>query len=449
MSEIKINLTDVQRTLTGTVHGSTAERLVASLTTEPETIAELLTALQRFEKCDLDDYSYFQQRSEIDEEPWDAGIVVIDLAGRIVASESTYSYFGPSGSVVYHNGHEATDIGIPYRLSEDWLCVDSIEEYKWICQERREQRASNPPLDARAVLFGRPLLEWMVRAVGEQQATLVPLVEQFRENCLKENPNNNTLSDTGCREPYEQISKELVAIHSNWLLTAREDLRGMTPREILFEKQDFIDSDLESRARQWSLQGEGPPCIPVASQAYRFAGFGTHEWVIYYDLVRHLLWAIVQYSDFAMDAFMTLPGFENEIARLEELKTDWLEQPQEDFSHRTPAVLIDNERRRLPIALTAEEMIIDPDCPACQMMAQDTLEGGPGFWHLDGSHMEDEFAFSWVRTPKEWEEELIRRKEFDEQCEREWAQRKRGVRNDESSDVTAASDSVAEDALIT
>jgi hypothetical protein len=63
--------------------------------------------------------------------------------------------------------------------------------------------------------------------------------------------------------------------------------------------------------------------------------------------------------------------------------------------------------------------------------------------------MEDEFAFSWVRTPKEWQEELIRRKEFDEQFEREWAQRKGGVRNDESPDVTAASDSVAEDALIT
>jgi hypothetical protein len=171
--------------------------------------------------------------------------------------------------------------------------------------------------------------------------------------------------------------------------------------------------------------------------------------VIYYDLVRHLLWAIVQRSDFASGAFMTPPGFENEIARLEELKYQWLEQPQEDYSHRTPAILIDNERRRLPIALTAEEMIIDPDCPACQIMAQDTLEGGPGFWHLDGSHMEDEFAFSWVRTPKEWQEELIRRKEFDEQFEREWAQRKGGVRNDESPDVTAASDSVAEDALIT
>jgi hypothetical protein len=170
--------------------------------------------------------------------------------------------------------------------------------------------------------------------------------------------------------------------------------------------------------------------------------------VIYYDLVRYLLWSIVQHPEFGSDGYLTETKLEAEIARLEELKTEWLEQPQEAFSNRTPAVLIDNERRRLPIALTAQEMIIDEDCPACQMLAQDTLEGGPGFWHLDGSHMEDEFAFSWVRTPAEWEQELIRRKEFDERFEREWLQRRQNSQGEDGVEGVEA-DSLAQNARIT
>jgi hypothetical protein len=450
MSEVKLNLTDGRQTLSGNVHGATAERLVASLTAEPETIAELLTALERFEKIDPDEFEHLQRRSDIDEVPWDAGILVIDLAARIVASESTYSYFGPSGSVEYHNRQHATDVRVSYRLSEDWLFIDSIDEYNAVYQERRDQRALNPPLDMRAVLFGKPLLEWLVLTVTERIASLAPVIKDFREHCAGEkcDQTEGDERDSRCSELYKQISNELVSIHSTWLMTPRADLRGMTPREVLLEKQEFIDSDLESRCAQWSLQGEGPPCIPVDSDAYRFAGFGIHEWVIYYDLVRYLLWSIVQHPEFGSDGYLTETKLEAEIARLEELKTEWLEQPQEAFSNRTPAVLIDNERRRLPIALTAQEMIIDEDCPACQMLAQDTLEGGPGFWHLDGSHMEDEFAFSWVRTPAEWEQELIRRKEFDERFEREWLQRRQNSQGEDGVEGVEA-DSLAQNARIT
>src|SRR6185436_11201396 len=74
----------------------------------------------------------------------------------------------------------------------------------------------------------------------------------------------------------------------------RGDLRGRSPRDVLLERREFIDSDLETRALQWSLQGEGPPCLGLDSYAYRFAGFGTHEWVVYYDLVRDLLWSALE-----------------------------------------------------------------------------------------------------------------------------------------------------------
>ncbi len=60
------------------------------------------------------------------------------------------------------------------------------------------------------------------------------------------------------------------------------------------------------------------------------------------------------------------------------------------------------------------DMIIDDDCPVCRMLGDETdpLGMGVGFWHLDGSHMDDEFAFSYCKTQEEWENENRRREEF-------------------------------------
>jgi len=41
MSEIKLILVDAERVVHGTIHGSIADRCVAALSAEPETIAEL------------------------------------------------------------------------------------------------------------------------------------------------------------------------------------------------------------------------------------------------------------------------------------------------------------------------------------------------------------------------------------------------------------------------
>jgi len=184
------------------------------------------------------------------------------------------------------------------------------------------------------------------------------------------------------------------------------------------------------------LAAEGPPCLPQDSFAYRFAGFGTHEWVIYYDLVRHLLWSALENLRQtsacrgleAQDKVKfvgqseELIAIDSHIARLEELKSNWLEQPQAEYGGRIPAILIDNERKRLPIALRPRDMIIDEECPMCQMFGDETtpLGMGVGFWHLDGSHMDNDFAFSSCKTREEWEAENHRREEFDKEFNRRW-----------------------------
>jgi hypothetical protein len=433
MSEVKLNLIDSKQTIHGTVHGSIADRAVAALSAEPETIAELEAAMCRYMKLETGEtpFPLFRAAAEIDERPWDAGIVIIDLAARIAASESTYSQPGPEGEVEYHDGDSATDITVAYRLPEDWIFLTSIAEYQGMCQSRRNERHSTPPLDARAVLYGRQFLEFIFHEFSQSIS-----IEQFHQ-AAEANQLGPPIVGSGTVETQEAsihdedeidtgLLKDISAIHARWLMTPRDDLLGKSPREIMFERREFIDYDLQTRELQWSFQGEGPPCLATDSHAYRFAGFGTHEWVIYYDLVRHLLWsaARIRSEESTNEGMKGKSDVDRNIARLEEIKAEWLEQPQPDYDGRIPALLIENERRRLPLALRARDMIVDDDCPMCQMMADETVWGvNVGFWHLDGAHMDDDFAFSWCRTIEEWEAENRRHEEFNREFERERKER--------------------------
>ena len=106
MSEIKLNLIDSQSIFTDTMHASIADRCVAALSAEPESISELEAALVRFAKSPLS-FTLPPYRSapcDIDTEPYDAGIFILDLAARIVAYESTYSHPDPCGYIEYDDG---------------------------------------------------------------------------------------------------------------------------------------------------------------------------------------------------------------------------------------------------------------------------------------------------------------------------------------------------------
>jgi hypothetical protein len=475
MSEVKLNLIDSQEILHGIIHGSMADAAVAALSAEPETIAELQSALARYVKpreagspfasfCSTkfslpsDGVGINLPASSLDLQPWDAGIVVIDLAARIVAAESTYSLPRASGEVQYHDGTQLTDVVVPYRVLDDWLFVSSLAEYKYSRERRRMERTAQPALDVRTVLYGHALLEFIVNALAPLTETgiVIPGWQAGTAHNSAHNsdstafplPNggegtstdDNWLLDGDAAE--EALAKEISTIHSRWLMTPREDLRGQSPREVLLARRDFIDFDLHTRELQWTFQGEGPPCLAHDSYAYRLAGFGTHEWVVYYDLMRHLLGSAlenVRQTSVCRDRWAMekvnfvghsneLIGIDSEIARLEEIKTNWLEQPQRDYDGRIPAIIIENERKRLPLTLGARDMIIDEDCDLCRMSANEVAMGfGPGFWHLDGSHMDDEFAFSSFRAREEWEAERREWEEFNEKFNREWEERQQRI----------------------
>lgn len=453
MSEVKLNLVDSQRILVGTVHGSIADACVAALSAEPETIAELEAALGRYVKPvdQFGPFSSFRSRSEIDTELWDAGVAVIDLDVRIVAAESSYFQPQPEGELTYHDGTKSTDVSVLYRVPKDWKFLNSLIEYESCRLRRRNERPPCHPVDARSVLYGRALLEFIVTNVrqtsigrecaDDDSVILTAGSKSLRNNeCVAGQQSEGSEERTSGADDLiqEAVANEISAIHARWLMTTRDDLRGQSPRDVLLAKREFINFDLHTRELQWSFQGEGPPCLDQQSPAYRFAGFGTHECVIYYDVVRHLLWSALENlrptSTSRVDTVSStadrnrvqpaneLLDIEAEIARLEQIKTDWLENPQQDFSGRTPANTIENERRRLPLVLGRREMIIDEDCDTCMMMANDPTMG-PGFWHLDGSHMDDDFAFSDFLTREEWEAENRRRDEFNNEFNRRWEER--------------------------
>lgn len=457
MSEIKLNLIDAQQILCGTIHGSMGDACVAALSAEPESIAELEAALKRYvgtapsRKNQMPDgpqaitnmvknppgvFASFHSFPEIDDAPWDAGILIIDLAARIVAEESTYSQPQRRGEVLYHNGVHATEVWVLYGISDDWKFLHSIAEYRSLRSVRSRERASTALLDVRSILYGRALLEFIVTSIRESVLC--------RETRFETQNSTNQSSDGGAEEAVEnsdltapaeetveeKLARELSAIHARWLMTCRKDLEGQSPRDVLLAKREFIDFDLHTRQLQWTEQGEGPPCLAEDLFAYRFAGFGTHECVLYYDLVRHLLWRSLHLENGNEPAEL-----ERAIAALEQARTEWLEHPQEDCDGRIPAILIENERRRLPIALRAQDMIIDDDCELCLMSANQVAMGyGPGFWHLDGSHMDDDFAFSFYRTREEWDEENRRREEFNREFNRRWEEREQRLARGEPVD---------------
>ena len=410
MSEVRLLIRDAQREIQAERHGSFAERLVAALGAEPETIEELEAALERFVARSDDRHFCDFGPGDDEPEPYDAGLVVIDLAARLVVCDS--SYFSPAreGSVTYDNGTCATDVHLNYHLSDDWLLTEDATDWKAQAEERRCARLVTPRLDARAVLYGEALLEF----VGQH------VFEAFHNQGPAANPDY--------QDPAYQCECDLVkGIHIRWLMTPRDDLRGETPRQVMVSRRHFASVSMDDREFQWSLTDQCPPGLDPESAAYRFAGFGTHEMVVYYDLVRELLWRCrhdVAELHGTLDAGGKTNEFvTSEIGRLAEFRDEWLDAPYSESGGRTGRSIIHNERARIPEGESGVEAMIEDDCPLCQMQAE---MPGPVFWHLDGSHLGEDFAFSlYHQTREEWEEQRREWDEFDRRFEAKSAEQKR------------------------
>lgn len=400
MSEVRLIVRDAQHDIHANRHGSIAHAIVAALSAEPETLAELDVALERF-SAPREQGHFAGFSPGINDEPWDAGLVVVDLAARLVVCDSTYFAASRDGYISYHNGKCATDFDVRYHLSDDWELSREAHGWGRVAEARRRERRT-APLDVRAVLYGKPLLEFLARGSFESFSS-VPLAPD----------DESQASRTARHEEYDRNRQ----IHARWMVEPRDDLRGQAPRDVMLAKHGHLSWDAQDRCEQWSMMNECPRGLDLDSTAYRFGGFGTHELVVYYDMVRFLLLScresLAAMTEGGNPRAISVGDFlTTEVPRLARMLEKWLDTPDPEFSGRVPRSLIERERARLPEGMSGHDAVIDCDCPLCAMQAD---LPGPVFWHLDGCNMDEDFAFSFHRTRAEWEAE---QREYEERSRR-------------------------------
>ena len=413
MSQITLTVIDAGRAIHGRPHGSFADRVVAALAAEPETIEELVEALARFDPGERDFFLHFE--TGVCDEPFDAGVCIVDLTARLVAARSSYSTPGPEGDVPFREDGRATDIRVRYRVSDDWSFSDDVASWERLAQERRRERRIEPSIDARPVLYGEVgpfIVKECLAARGKTAASdrwTPPAGWAPHELPERAEPDGEFSADDAVAE-----------IHARWLMNPRANLAGKTPREVLLEKRQFLDADLQARCEQWSQTKRCPVGLSPASAAFRLGGFGSHECILYHYLVRHLIrqcWDRAVGPDAA-----ERPDADKEATRVAGDLERWMNAPQEeDLCGWSPSLAIERERMRLPMVASGENATIDDDCPLCRMMA----DAGPMFWHLDGYDLDEDFPFSSEPSRELWEKDQRDRKARDAQWEEQWAAEER------------------------
>ena len=416
MSELAVTIRDANGSVCGHVHGSVVDKLVAALSVDPETIEELQAAVMRFVPPDESSPIAHFRRGE-DDEPYDAGVCIIDLAARYVAYESSYSSLGCTGTIDYIDHDRQVEVGLPFHLSEDWFFARSIDSWRANADERRRRRQAVPRIDARAVLYDC-LAPFVARqCLAARSTTALDDVWAPPQGWTLQ-----ALPERAKPDAPPAVCDAVAEIHARWLMTPRDDLQGRSPRAVLLAGQRHIDLDLQDRSHQWSMLRECPPGIAADSAAFRFGGFGSQEYHLYYDLVRHLVaecWdRVVRPSEARARAGLFQPNvsFESLVDQLRQSQREWFDTARTVFVARvTPAEIIVLERQRIPYALTGKAAMVDCDCPMCQMMA----DNGPMFIGFDGCNNDDDFPFTTYATREQWEEAEREREEFNREFDQE------------------------------
>jgi hypothetical protein len=243
--EVMVTLRDAERAVHDTMPTQLADVVLAALSAEPVTLAELETAIARYDQP-VHRAGFLQHmQGGLNESLWDAGLLLIDLPARLIVAVTEpelyapqphgFALFCPDPPPNWDEMNEEEIIWLPYQLSPAWQFNRTLTDWRILAEERRCARAAAPPFDARPVLFGH-------------------LAAFIARECLAAGAANE--------------SDPVIPIHERWLLTPRADLRAQTPRAVLLAEREFIENDIESRARQWAFTGVCPPGLDPHSIVY-------------------------------------------------------------------------------------------------------------------------------------------------------------------------------------
>jgi hypothetical protein len=447
MSEVKLVVRDESADRSGTVHGSVAECFIAALSADPVSLTELDAAVDRFALESPPQGHLLTLRHIMDAEPWDAGLVVIDLAARLVVIDSSYFSSCRNGFITRHNIESVGSgtVSLSYRLADDWLFLYDAMGWKEIARMRRQERADQPVIDLREIFYGEPMLRSIINGCRQQFLHRSEIARRVRLEWIEcqrrwnerhaedpqQDPETLTMHELARTEDEAEDIEHCIFydtirdIHADWLMTPCAELNDQIPRAVLLRDHDRLRGDMSDREQQWCTLGQCPPGISPETHAFQFGGFNTNEIVMYYDYVREVAWA-------CWDGFRMMPDAEraalessacnldnfvcDEVTRLLQVGNQWLDASWDEDPMRTPRGIINLERRRLPNGGRFHP--IDPDCPCCQALAE---MPGIGFWHMDGCNMDDLFAFAFHhKTIESWERDQADYRELSYQLDQEW-----------------------------
>lgn len=124
MSVVRMIIADDQHYVSGEPHGSDAMRIYAACSRHPQNLAELERLLPEFDyDTERRAFSYWNDGIEL--EPFDAGLIIVDLAKKWIYAQD--SYFGAHRRGNYQPREEKGRT-IEYEFSKEWQFV---AEPKW------------------------------------------------------------------------------------------------------------------------------------------------------------------------------------------------------------------------------------------------------------------------------------------------------------------------------
>lgn len=344
---------------------------VASISAQPESVDEFLAAIRRYQPADDWSKTGSAIDSIQDATSEDGQWCLVDLASRSVVSGPRFE-LPERRAALQADGdeHGQGSNMIWLDTPADWLFETAAPDWNQTVDLRASQIGDEPRLDGRAVLYGEEMLRLIADRILIAAASGVPISRRQKFN---------------------------RGAHADWLLTSRDDLSGKTPREWMLKDHEHIGWEMQHRSQQWTMQGFAAPPLDVTSVAYRYAGFGTTEIVLYFDLFRSLLNECWKQSD---------AGVFDSDQMIEHLATHqqsfWAHPPAHNEDGISCREMIECERRRMPV--TGYKTHLDCDCQICQSAADGAHNTTPTFIAIDGHHLEleEEFAFSTILSRVDW-----------------------------------------------
>lgn len=403
----------------GTLDDDTATTLIAVASEDPADWSEMVNYWPRYTTRVVPEFASSLPIDRVPREQVLSDIgatdswIVLDLVQKRYLSGKQFQMIERDACFAMHtdeNGDQHDPLSIHFA---PWWELHEQVDASAIDQPR--QSPAEVPFVDREVLFGPPLVEALAKRIVPLAAT-----DRFRTAIEKGSEK---------RENENPLYNMTIEVHRDWLMTPRDDLNGMIPRQMLHGGASWIDNLVWGHRMRFERAHRPIVAVPTGVSGYRNGPMGSEERAIYFDLCRALIEAGWQWCESNLDALEA----ERLIPVLIAFKSAWLVGPLEGGS--PPAFIIECSRRRVPrgagveiVGMSereTEEHMVDCDCPICQMMADGFF--GVGFAGIDGHHLDldDEFAFSTCETREEWEAEQQRWADQSAQWEREREERER------------------------